>query len=87
MLRTSNKSKGFLIFTIVLGLILGSILGEIIGNSVTSLSFMKYSYAIGTQTPLVLNLKAITLTLGLNFNVNLMSIIGVIVAIIIYRRF
>lgn len=86
-MRTSSKSIGLLIFTIVLGLILGSILGEIIGNSISMLSFMKNSYAIGTTEPLVLNLKAITLTLGLNFNVNLMSIIGVIVAIIIYRRY
>lgn len=85
-LKISSKGTGSFILTIVLGCVAGSILGEIIGTNISSLSFMKSSYLIGTSAPLVLNLKAVTFTFGINFNINIMSIICVILAIIIYKR-
>lgn len=73
-------------FMIFLGAICGSILGDVIGNNLSILNFLKESYAIGTSTPTVLNLKILSLTLGLNFNINIMTIIGIIMAIILYRK-
>lgn len=85
--RGVEKGISFLWFIIFLGAVCGSLIGDILGNSLSILSFLKDSYAIGTSTPIILNLKVMTLTLGLNFNINIMTIIGIIMAIILYRRY
>jgi hypothetical protein len=85
-LRGAEKSIGFLWFIIFLGAVGGSLVGDILGNNLSFLSFLKNSYAIGMSTPIVLNLKVMDITLGLNFNINIMTIIGIIMAIILYRR-
>ncbi len=87
VVRGAEKGIGFLWFIIFLGAICGNLIGDILGNNLNFLSFFKDSYAVGTSTPVVLNLKVMVITLGLNFNVNIMAIIGIIVAIILYRRY
>lgn len=81
------KNRGFMWFVVILGAVSGSILGDILGSSFHSVDFLKSAYSIGTTTPFILNLKIFVLTLGLNFNINIMTIIGTIVAIILYRRY
>lgn len=85
--RGAEKSISFLWFVIFLGAVCGSLIGDILGDSLSILSFLKNSYSVGMSTPIVLNLKVMVLTLGLNFNINIMTIIGVIMAIILYRRY
>lgn len=81
------KSGGFKWFVIILGAVSGSILGDILGSNISQLSFLKAAYSIGTAAPLIVNLKIFVLTLGFNFNINIMTIIGTIVAIMLYRRY
>ena len=71
----------------MLGGILGTILGDILGNNISSLSFLKNIYIIGTNNPLVIDLRILTLSFGLNIKLNIMSMIGIILAIIIYRKY
>ncbi len=85
-MRGAEKGISFLWFIIFLGAVCGSLLGDVLGNSLSFLSFLKNSYTIGMSTPIVLNLKVMDITLGLNFNINIMTIIGIILAIILYRR-
>lgn len=85
--RGAEKSISFLWFVIFLGAVFGSLIGDILGSSLGVLSFLKNSYAVGMSTPVVLNLKIMVLTLGVNFNINIMTIIGIIMAIILYRRY
>jgi len=85
--KASSNGKGFVWFIIILGAVGGSIIGDIIGSNIAWLSLLKDSYSIGTQTPFVLDLKVLVLTLGLNFKINIMSIIGTIMAIILYKRY
>lgn len=86
-MKVSANGKGFMWFIIILGAISGSIIGDIVGSSISWLSLLKASYSIGTQAPLTLDLKVLVLALGLNFKINIMSIIGTITAIILYKRY
>ena len=86
-MKGSVKKRGLLWIFIFLGAVLGSILGNIIGSSLSFLNFFRDSYAVGMSKPLVLNLKVIVLTFGVNFKINIMSIVGIIMAIILYRRY
>jgi hypothetical protein len=87
IVKVSANGKGFMWFIIILGAVSGSIIGEIAGNSISWLSVLKASYSIGTQAPLVLDLKVLVLTLGLNLKINIMAIIGTVLAIILYKRY
>lgn len=82
----SNSKNNFWIF-VLLGAIGGSFLGEALGNSIKELNFLKTTYSIGTPNPFILNLKVIEFTFGVNFNINIMTIVGVILAIILYRKY
>lgn len=85
-MKGTGKNVAFLCFLIVLGAIAGSLIGDALGNSFNILSFLKNSYQIGSGKPWLLSFKVVTITLGINFNVNIMTIIGIIMAIILYRR-
>ena len=85
-MKNGEKHRGFFIFIILLSAIGGKFIGDIAGNSIKGLSFLKTSFAIGTTTPINLDLKVLAITFGINFNLNIMSIIGVILAIILYKR-
>jgi len=86
MVKNGEKHIGFFIFVILLGAILGRFIGDVIGNSITQLSFLKNVYTIGTKSPINLDLNVLAITFGINFNISIMSIFGVILAIIIYKR-
>jgi len=85
-LKGSGKSSAFFIFLILLGALTGSLLGEMLSD-ITALNFLKHVYTIGTGSPVTLNLGVFTLNFGLNLNLNIMSIVGIIVAIILYRKY
>jgi hypothetical protein len=85
--KNSEKGTGFFVFIVFLGGITGSLIGDIVGANVKTLGFLKTVYSVGTTQPLYLNLKVIGITLGFNFNLNIMSIIGIILAIILFRKY
>ena len=86
MVKSVKKSRGLFILVIFIGGILGNFLGDFIGNNLKSLEIFKIVYNIGLTNPIHLNLKIVEITFGMNFNLNIMSIVGVILAIILYRR-
>lgn len=80
------KNSKYFIFLILLGGIGGTIIGNILGTKFSSLSFLRNLYVIGTTKPLVLDLNILSLTFGITFNINIMTIIGIILAIMLYRK-
>jgi uncharacterized protein DUF4321 len=82
----NNRRVGFLIFIIIIGAITGTFIGDILGTNFEFLKFLKYSYQIGFK-PVPLDLHVLLITLGINIRINIMSIIGIILAIIIYRKY
>jgi hypothetical protein len=85
-MRGSEKSKSFIFFIIILGAICGSLIGDLLGSNIKYLSVLKNGYNIGTKNPLVLDLKILSISFGINFSISLMTIIGIILAIILYRK-
>lgn len=81
------KEGRFWLFWILLfsGIILGGLLGQL-ATQVSFLSWMGYGQTFGLTTPLQLDLGIIQLSFGVMFKLNVASIIGVLIAIFVYRK-
>ncbi|MGH4118810.1 DUF4321 domain-containing protein [Clostridium sp.] len=86
-MKSSEKKNSYFVFFMLIGAISGSLIGELLGQNINALAFLKNTYTIGMSTPMLIDLKVLSVTFGLNFNVNIMSIIGIVLAIILYRKY
>lgn len=84
-MATRDKNIWILILFILSGLVIGGLLGELAGR-VDFLWWLSYGQSFGLTSPLELNLSIVQITFGLMFKINIASIIGLIIAIIIYRK-
>jgi len=82
-MRSKSNSTWALIALLVVGVILGSLIGDLIGDKI---EFLSKSYSIGLKSPIHLDLKVLDLTFGLMLDINVASIIGIIIAILIYKK-
>jgi hypothetical protein len=86
-----DKPLGLLIFVVILGMIIGSVLGQIIGDILpesTPKTFLtgSYSPSFGFQNgALLLDLYVIKIKLGAQFTFNIISLIGMAVAVYLFR--
>lgn len=78
-----NKSFWLLLIFILSGLVIGGLLGEFAGNA--GITWLSYGQEFGTIEPLVLDLGLLKLTFGIIFRINITSIIGLLIAVFIYR--
>jgi len=86
-LKSAEKKNSYFVFFILIGAISGSLIGELLGNNIGALNFLKSTYTIGMASPMLIDLKVLAITIGINFNINIMSIIGIVLAIILYRKY
>lgn len=84
-MATKEKNIWILLVFLLSGLVIGGLLGEI-ALKVDWLEWLSYGQTFGLTTPMDLNLNVITITFGLMFKINVASIVGMILAIIIYRK-
>lgn len=84
-MATKEKNIWILMLFILCGLVIGGLLGEI-AMKVSFLEWMGYGQSFGFQNPIVLDLNIVTFTLGLTLKINIASIIGMIIAIFVYRK-
>ena len=85
-MKNGENRVGLLIFIILIGAISGKFIGDILSSNIKILKLLKTSYSIGTSAPFIIDLKVLTVTFGLKFNINIMSILGIILAIILFRK-
>ena len=85
-MKSSERRSPYFIFFILIGAISGSFIGELLGDNIGALKFLKSTYTIGMSAPMLIDFKVLAITFGINFNVNIMSIIGIVLAIIINKR-
>jgi len=80
----SAKHLNFLLF-IMAGIVIGGFLGNYLGN-LPYMGFLKFGDTFGMTSPLVLDLGIIVLTFGLNITINIAGIIGILVAVIFFKK-
>ena len=84
-MATKNKNIWILVLFILSGLVIGGLLGELAGE-VDFLGWLSYGENFGLTNPIQLDLNIVQITFALMFKINIASIIGLIVAIIIYHK-
>jgi hypothetical protein len=81
-----SKNVWYLVLLLLIFGLLGGAVGDVVGHNFKSLSFLEKSLTIGLTKPLILDLKLILITFGLSFNVNIMSLCGLFIGFLIYRK-
>lgn len=80
------KDKNFwsLFLLLLAGIVLGGFLGTLTQN-VSFLSWLNYGQSFGLDNPVVVNLGILVLTFGLTIKISIASIIGILVAVLVYK--
>ena len=84
-MATRDKNIWVLLVFILSGLVIGGLLGKL-ASSVPWLWWLSFEQEFGLEKPLVLDLSILKLTFGLMFKINVASIIGMILAVFIYKK-
>lgn len=84
-MATREKNIWILLVFILSGIVVGGLLGNLAGR-VDFLWWLSYGETFGLSEPITLDLQVIQLTFGLMFEINISSIIGMVLAIYIYKK-
>ena len=80
---------GLVLLVIVAGLVVGSLLGELLGSLLPAgpvQDLIAKGPTIGLTPPASLDLRFLVLTFGLSLKVNLVGIVGIVVAALTLRK-
>lgn len=81
-MRRANRNGWILLLLVICGIVIGGFLGELLGKYIP---ILKFGYNLGVS-PHTYDLRVIKLTLGLTFNINIFTIVGIIIAILFFRN-
>lgn len=84
MRGAGSKSSWTLLILMLCGIVLGGFIGTLAAG-IPFLSWLSYGQVFGLSQPMVLDLGILVLTFGLTIKISIASILGMILAIIIYR--
>ena len=73
-----------LLIMLLAGIVLGGFMGQL-AEGISWLSWLNYGQSFGLDSPLVINFGILVITFGLSIQITMASIIGLAVALIIYR--
>lgn len=82
--NVSSKNAWTLLLLVLAGVVLGAFLGEF-ASGIKFLSWLGFGKSFGLTSPIVLDLGILILTFGINITINIASIIGILIAVIIYK--
>lgn len=85
-MAAKDKSMFVLIIFLLCGIVIGGLIGQLTAG-VSWLNWLSYGKSFGIASPIVLNLGVVNLTFALTFDINVASIVGIIIAIFIYKKF
>lgn len=84
-MATRDKNFWILLIFLLSGLVIGGLLGEL-ASKVDMLWWLAYGKSFGLAEPLKLDLSVLQITFSLMIRINIASIIGMALAIFIYRK-
>lgn len=84
MKRAGAKSPWALVLLMLAGIVLGGFIGNLTQN-ISGLNWLSYGQSFGLDNPIVLNLGILVITFGLSIRITIASILGMIIAGLIYR--
>ena len=84
-MATKEKNFWILLIFFLSGLVLGGLLGEL-ANRVSWLWWLSYGESFGLSTPVTLDLSVLKISFSCMIRINIASIIGMVLAIIWYRK-
>ena len=79
-----SRSTTALLILLLCGVVLGGFIGTL-ASGIGALSWLDYGQTFGLTNPLMLDLGVISITFGLTIRISIASILGVVIAILIYR--
>lgn len=82
MKQAKNNWTCFLL--ILVGIVLGSFIGSLVAE-VPFLSWLNYGQTFGLESPVTVDLGILVISFGLTIKITMASVIGVVLAIIVYR--
>jgi len=85
----AQRGVGLILLVVVAGLVVGSLLGELLGGLLPSgwgQDLLTRGPTIGLNPPVTLDLRFLALTVGLALKVNLVGVVGIVIAALTLRR-
>lgn len=82
-----TKNTLLLVIVLLIGVVFGGFIGELT-QGVDGLQFLNYgqTFGIGTDAPVVLDLWVVTLVFGVSFHLTIGIILGLALALLIWRK-
>lgn len=84
MVKKAGKNNWALFLLLLAGIVIGSFIAHIT-SGISFLSWLNYGQKFGLTSPVTINLGVIVLTLGFTIKITIGSIIGILIAVILYR--
>lgn len=84
-MATKEKNFWILLIFILAGLVIGGLIGEIAGRS-GGLWWLGYAQEFGLTQPVALDLSILKISFGFSVKINIASIIGIGISLLIYRK-
>ena len=84
-MATKDKNIWILLVFILSGLVIGGLLGEL-ASRVDWLWLLSYSQTFWLQDTIVLDLSVVKITFALMFKISVSSILGMLLAIFVYKK-
>ncbi len=84
MKKIGSKNPWILLVLMLAGIVLGGFLGTLTQN-IDGLNWLNYGQSFGLDSPIVLNLGILVVTFALSIKITIASIIGLMIAAIVYR--
>ena len=85
----AQRGIGLIILVILAGLVIGSLLGELLGSLLPAgdaRELFTRGPMIGLTPPATLDLRFLAMTFGLSLKVNVVGVLGVVLATLALRR-
>ena len=84
-MATKTKNIWVLILFLLSGLVIGGVIGELAQN-VDWLWWLSYNQSFGLSNPITLDLSIVNLTFAFMFKINIASILGLFIAVFVYKK-